>query len=124
MGNGSSHLDQRNNQIEEGGDDDGSENDYENDQNNNDGNNQGNDLNDNEENDRTEDFGDNSHHDNTTTITLEPSIELVKQNRPLLDRLGKFGKLLENLLQIGTAVSEVNYPSLLLAILVSDRSVG
>ena len=36
----------------------------------------------------------------------------MKKNRPLLDRLGKFGKVLENLLEIGTAVSEVNSQSL------------
>jgi hypothetical protein len=36
----------------------------------------------------------------------------VKKNRPLLDRMRKFGKILENLLEIGTAVSEVNSQSL------------
>jgi hypothetical protein len=40
-------------------------------------------------------------------MTLDTSIELVKQNKPLLDRLGRFGKVLESLLEIGTAVSEV-----------------
>jgi hypothetical protein len=57
------------------------------------------------------DLGDTSHRNDANTTTMEKSIELVKQNRPLLDRLGKFGKVLENLLAIGTAVSEVNSPS-------------
>jgi hypothetical protein len=39
--------------------------------------------------------------------TLDTSIQLVKQNKSILGRLGRFGKVLENLLQIGTAVSEV-----------------
>ena len=74
--------------------------------------------------DNTKDLGDTSHHDDTNTTTMEKSIELVKQNRPLLDRLGKFGKVLENLLEIGTAVSEVNSPSSLSAIQVSNRPTG
>jgi hypothetical protein len=72
-------------------------NDHVNDQNNN-------------PNDNTEAVGDTSNREDTTTITLETGIELVKRNRPLLDRLGKFGKVLENLLEIGTAVAEVNFP--------------
>jgi hypothetical protein len=50
----------------------------------------------------------NTNHDNDTKATmLDTSIELVKQNKPLLDRMGRFGKVLESLLQIGTAASEV-----------------
>jgi hypothetical protein len=82
------------------------------------------DPNDSEENDKMEDLGDNSHHHDTTAITLEPIIELLNRNRPLLDRLGNFGKALENLLLIGTAASEVNSPSPLLVLLVSNRPVG
>jgi hypothetical protein len=55
-------------------------------------------------NDNPEELGDT---DGTNATTLDTTIELVKQNRPLLDRLGIFGKVLESLLQIGTAVSEV-----------------
>jgi hypothetical protein len=60
----------------------------------------------------------------TVTITMESSVELMQRNKPLLDRLGKFGQVLGNLLLIGTAASEVNSPSPLLIMLVSDRSVG
>jgi hypothetical protein len=88
------------------------ENSHGNDQNNNHGTNQ------------TEDLGDTTHSDDITTTALVTSIELVKQNRPLLDRLGKFGKVLENLLQIGTAVGQVNSPSSSLIKKVSDHSVG
>jgi hypothetical protein len=84
------------------------------------GNDHGNDQNRNQENDRTENLGDTSHHDDTTSTTLETSIELVKRNRPLLDRMGKFVKVLENLLKIGTAVSEVSSPSSLSVIQVSN----
>jgi hypothetical protein len=52
-------------------------------------------------------LGDTNDGNDTNVTTLNNSIELVKQNKPLLDRLGKFGKVLESLLEIGTAVSEV-----------------
>jgi hypothetical protein len=58
--------------------------------------------------DNTEDIGDTNHGDDTNTTILGTSIDLVKKNRPLLDRLGNFGKVLEKALEIGTAVSEVN----------------
>ena len=70
------------------------------------------DGNDNHGNDNTEDVGDTNRGDDANTTILGTSIDLVKKNRPLLDRLGKFGKVLENLLEIGTAVSEVNSQSL------------
>jgi hypothetical protein len=59
----------------------------------------------------TEDIGNTNHGDDANTTILGTSLDLVKKNRPLLDRLGKFGKVLENLLEIGTAVSEVNSQS-------------
>ena len=55
-------------------------------------------------------------------MTLDTSIELTKQNKSLLGRLGKFGKVLENLLEIGQAVSEV-IPWLLSALIVSYTPV-
>lgn len=55
-------------------------------------------------------------------MKLDTSIELVKQNKPLLDRLGRFRKVLKSLLEIGTAVSEV-ISWLLSAWRVSDTPV-
>jgi hypothetical protein len=52
-------------------------------------------------------LGDTNDHNDTKAMTLVSSIELVKQNKPLLDRMGRFGKVLESLLQIGTVASEV-----------------
>ena len=63
--------------------------------------------------DNTEDVGDTNRGDDANTTILGTSIDLVKKNRPLLDRLGNFGKVLQILLEIGTAVSEVNSQSLL-----------
>jgi outer membrane protein assembly factor BamA len=104
------------------------DNDHVNDQNNNShgvdlGNDHKNDHN-NNPNDNMEDLGDSGHHEDAATTTLETSIELIKRNRPLLDRMGKFGKVLENLLQFGTAASEVNYPSLLPEIRLSNHPIG
>jgi hypothetical protein len=87
------------------------------------GNDRGNDQNNNHGDDTTENLRDATRADETHTITLGTSIDLVKQNRPLLDRLGKFGNVLENLLEIGTAVSEVNSRSSS-AIQVSNSPVG
>jgi hypothetical protein len=75
------------------------------------GNGHGNEQASNHGNDDTEQLGDIDGNEANMT-TLGTDIELVKQNKPLLDRLGRFGKVLENLLQIGTAVSEVIYWSL------------
>jgi hypothetical protein len=116
-------LDQRINQANEEDDIHGI--DLGNDQNNNThgidlGNDHGIDQN-NKPNDNTENLGDTGHHEDATTTKLETSIELIKRNRPLLDRLGKFGKVLENLLEFGTAVSEVNSPSSLSEIQLSNR---
>jgi hypothetical protein len=52
-------------------------------------------------------LGDTNDTNDANVTTPDASIELVKQNKPLLDRLGRFGKVLESLLEIGTAVSEV-----------------
>jgi hypothetical protein len=55
-------------------------------------------------------------------MALDTSIELAKQNKSLLGRLGKVGKVLENLLEIGEAVSEV-IPWLLSTLRVSYTPV-
>jgi hypothetical protein len=66
---------------------------------------------------------DETHDGNDKNIkTLDTSIELAKRNKSLLDRLGKFGKVLENLLEIGEAVSEV-IPQLLSALRVSNAPI-
>jgi hypothetical protein len=58
-------------------------------------------------NDDTEELGHTNDGNDANAMTLDNSIELVKQNKPLLDRLGRFGKVLESLLEIGTVASEV-----------------
>jgi hypothetical protein len=94
----SAPLDQANNQGNDEGD--GHGNDL--------GNEDRNDRHNDHGNDNTEGFGDTNHGDDTYATRLGTVIDLAKKNRPLLDRLGKFGKVLESLLGIGTAVSEVN----------------